>query len=305
MFHRRQGSPGSYTLKPFINLSLLVAAFAPLSLSAAAWSSQEMLVFELVNHQRSINNQDPLRWDDRLHAAAVSHSQSMADNGFFSHTTLRGGNGEVSAQRISYAGYRFTVSDENIAVGHGRFFDSNDTLVQLDPMDAAHHVMYGTADLNEYNAFFSNSVDSWDEVGVGISGDDWNAWHNRYVVEEEGEEWVDKWDGEWNGYCDFDGDGKADGACSRDGGWMGSQGHRETMLSDLFEDIGVGYVWDPDDTTPILWDEGEISFPLNTYWTQDFAAGDSLAPVPLPGALWLLLSGLGGLVILGRGGKGT
>jgi hypothetical protein len=45
-------------------------------------------------------------------------------------------------------------------------------------------------------------------VGVGISGDDWNAWHNRYVVEEEGEERVDERDGAWNGYCDFDGDGK-------------------------------------------------------------------------------------------------
>jgi uncharacterized protein YkwD len=291
VIHRHQGTPDSHSLKPFISLSLLVTALAPLNLSAAAWSSQEMLVFELVNHQRAINNLDPLQQDDQLHASAVSHSQSMADNGFFSHTTLVGGNGEGPAQRISYAGYRFTVGGENIAAGHGRIL--GDPPTQLNPLDAAHHVMYGTADLDEYNAFFyeetgiiTNPVSSWNEVGVGVLADDWDAWHEYRLTPFS---------------CDFDGDGKVDGECSSDGGWMGSQGHRETILDELFEDIGVGYVWDPDDTAPILWDEGEIPFPLNTYWTQDFAAGESVAPVPIPGALWLLLSGLGGLVMLGRG----
>jgi hypothetical protein len=270
----------------FVALLLLVGVTLPSSGFAAIWLPQETLVFELVNHQRAINGLDPLRRDDRLHAAAVSHSQSMADNGFFSHTTLAGGNGESPAERILDAGYRFTHGGENIAAGHGRLL--GDPAVEFDPLDAAHHVMYGTADLGEYNAFFSLSADNWSEVGIGVSGEEWDAWHAYRLTPVP---------------CDYDGDGDVDGECSSDGGWMGSSGHRETILSDLFDDIGVGYVWDPKDTAPILWDQGEIPFPLHTYWTQEFAAGDSVAPVPLPGALWLLVSGLIGLTMLGCGRK--
>jgi hypothetical protein len=241
------------------------------------------LVFELVNYQRTINGLDPLRRDDRLHAAAVQHSQSMADNSFFSHTTLVGDNGVSPGDRISYAGYKFRVGGENIAAGHGRIL--SDPPLQMEPLDAARHVMFGTASLDEYNAFFTNSVDSWDRVGVGVSADEWDAWHEYRLTPLP---------------CDYDGDGDVDGECSNDGGWMGSSGHRETILSDLVEDVGIGYVWDPDDAAPILMDQGEIPFPLHTYWTQDFAAGDSVSPVPLPGALWLLASGLAGMIMLGR-----
>ncbi|MES9812756.1 MAG: hypothetical protein ABW161_08165 [Candidatus Thiodiazotropha sp.] len=86
----------------------------------------------------------------------------------------------------------------------------------------------------------------------------------------------------------------------RDGGWMGSHGHRENILSVLFDEIGVGYFWEPGDTTPILGDHGEIPFPLHAYWTQDFTGDDLVAPVPLPGAFWLLGCGVIGLLLLDR-----
>ncbi|MEW8509108.1 MAG: hypothetical protein AB2598_20700 [Candidatus Thiodiazotropha sp.] len=136
--------------------------------------------------------------------------------------------------------------------------------------------MYGTDDLLEINDFFSNPVTGWEEVGVGVTGEEWNAWFLHQQEQRQG------------------------------GGWMGSQGHRENILKFLFDDMGVGYVWDQDGGDGVLLDSGELTdFPLHTYWTQDFASGDSLAPVPLPGAFWLLGSGLLSLIVLGRGREGV
>lgn len=58
---------------------------------------------------------------------------------------------------------------------------------------------------------------------------------------------------------------------------MGRFGHRENILLDWFTDLGVGLVFDPS------------ADPYYSYWTHNFAAGDT---VPLPSALWLLLSGI-------------
>ncbi|MEW8228759.1 MAG: CAP domain-containing protein [Candidatus Thiodiazotropha endolucinida] len=258
-----------------IGLSLITGLATPIGSIAAVWSPREAAVFDLVNQQRSINNLPHLIQNEQLHASALGHSQSMADNNFFSHTTLAGSNGTTFVDRIREAGHiGWTYGGENIAGGHGR---TSPPAVEMQPLDAARSVMYGTAELDELNAFFfANSQESWiswDDVGMGVSGDGWNAWHNfmRQTTNNQ-----------------------------RDGGWMGSHGHRENILSVLFDEIGVGYFWEPGDTIPILGDHGEISFPLHAYWTQDFTGDDLVAPVPLPGAFWLLGCGVIGLLLLDR-----
>ncbi|MCU7918397.1 MAG: hypothetical protein KZQ95_08555 [Candidatus Thiodiazotropha sp. (ex Epidulcina cf. delphinae)] len=258
----------------FAGLLVVMGMASPLRAYAAIWGTEETVVFDLVNLQRGFNSLNALQQDDRLYAAALGHSQSMADNGFFSHNTLAGSNGATFDARVTDAGYHWTAVGENIAAGQGRVFPGP---TQMSAADAARDVMYGTADFGLINAFFTDyagvSAFDWNDLGDGLTGAHWDAW-------------------------------QADQGGS--GGWMGSSGHRNNILSDLFDDLGVGYAWEPDDSDPILLDGGGfLNYPLHTYWTQSFAAGDSLAPVPLPGAFWLLGSGLAGLVLVSRQRRAT
>jgi uncharacterized protein YkwD len=56
----------------------------------------------------------PLSWDCKLEAAALAHSQDMANNNFFSHT---GSGNQSPGDRISQAGYGWSTYGENIAAG--------------------------------------------------------------------------------------------------------------------------------------------------------------------------------------------
>jgi hypothetical protein len=203
----------------------------------------------------------------------------MADYNYFSHTTLAGPNvGERPAQRIQNGGYDYRGWGENIAAGQGRAPTQFNTPSPV--IDAAHDVMYGTEDFDQINDFFTRNsnvtASGWDDLGDGLDGDDWDDWY----VEQSGS-----------------------------AGWMGSRGHRNAILNGMYDDLGVGYVWDSTDSlvdadNPLMLDKGEVfEYPMYTYWTQHFAYGDSVeepAPVPLPAAFWLLGSGLLGLIAAGR-----
>lgn len=56
----------------------------------------------------------PLSWNTKLLQAATGHSNDMATNNYFSHTSL---DGRTFAQRILNAGYSYSAAGENIAAG--------------------------------------------------------------------------------------------------------------------------------------------------------------------------------------------
>ncbi|MCG8014755.1 MAG: CAP domain-containing protein [Candidatus Thiodiazotropha sp. 'RUGA'] len=83
---------------------------------------QEML--HLVNRARSRQRDcggerhqtaAPLRWNCRLHEAAVIHSQDMIDADFFDH---QGSDESTVGMRVSRSGYEWRAVGENIAAGY-------------------------------------------------------------------------------------------------------------------------------------------------------------------------------------------
>lgn len=80
-------------------------------------------VLELINQARAasrlcgnrkLNAARPLRWNDKLAAAAHAHADDMARNNYFSHEARDGTN---PAQRVTRTGYRYRTTGENIAAG--------------------------------------------------------------------------------------------------------------------------------------------------------------------------------------------
>jgi len=73
----------------------------------------------LVNRERAAHGERPLRWNDRLVAAAQSHTESMAFDGYFNHV---GPAGETPLSRMRRVGYIYSSHigfevGENIAWG--------------------------------------------------------------------------------------------------------------------------------------------------------------------------------------------
>ena len=83
--------------------------------SLAVSAGEEEEVVAAVNLERQIYNLGPLQSDSSLHAAALGHSEDMARNDYFSHTSL---DGRSAGERISQAGYSWNTYGENIAAGY-------------------------------------------------------------------------------------------------------------------------------------------------------------------------------------------
>jgi uncharacterized protein YkwD len=78
-------------------------------------SSLEGEVLDLVNLEREVFNLHDLRSDNRLVDAARGHSEDMALQNYFDHTSL---DGTTFSQRIKNAGYPCGWCGENIAAGY-------------------------------------------------------------------------------------------------------------------------------------------------------------------------------------------
>ncbi len=92
--------------------------------NASAWSvswsihvleADEDIILAFVNQERCDRGLHPLALNDSLNAAALAHSQDMAENNFFDH---EGSDGSNAGERISRQGYNWTSWAENIAAGY-------------------------------------------------------------------------------------------------------------------------------------------------------------------------------------------
>lgn len=87
-------------------------------------------IFELTNRDRVARGLQPLRWDASLAAAAQSHAERMAGEGYLSHQYP--GEGDVGA-RAAHAGAHFQAIAENIATG------PSDEAIESEWMNSAPH----------------------------------------------------------------------------------------------------------------------------------------------------------------------
>lgn len=127
--HSRSGSVGHITRSPlqpgvfFLRVSLLHGKIANYSLKPALQpqptqppdNTFEAQVLHLTNAFRQQNGLQALKYNTKLAMAAESHSQSMALQDFFSHTSVSGAS---PFDRMRAAGYNYAYAAENIAVGY-------------------------------------------------------------------------------------------------------------------------------------------------------------------------------------------
>jgi uncharacterized protein YkwD len=106
-----------------------------------------------------------LAWNCKLENAAQSHSASMAENNYFSHTGI---DGSSPGDRISAAGYHWSTYGENIAAGY----------------EDAQSVMQSWLTSSGHCANIMNT--SFKEVGVGLvtgSGSYGNYWTQVFATQ--------------------------------------------------------------------------------------------------------------------------
>lgn len=93
---------------------VLGCGFCESLIAATLPSEVEIEVLKLINEERVSRGIHELSWNDQLFEAAVSHSEDMAENNYFSHTSL---DGRTFVDRISATGYPYITGAENIGAG--------------------------------------------------------------------------------------------------------------------------------------------------------------------------------------------
>lgn len=86
-----------------------------MSVSAAALEGESRAVFYLTNGFRRYHGLSILKWSDPAAVAAALHSQDMADQDYFDHTSL---DGRTPWQRMTAQGIVYRYAAENIDAGY-------------------------------------------------------------------------------------------------------------------------------------------------------------------------------------------
>ncbi|MBO3755097.1 MAG: PKD domain-containing protein [Candidatus Brockarchaeota archaeon] len=98
-----------------IFLFLFVVSASSVRVCTADLAGEKNTLLSLINEYRQQNGLQPLRVSSALETAAQLHSDDMALNNYYSHTSL---DGRTFVDRIRQAGYTYnTVLGENIAAG--------------------------------------------------------------------------------------------------------------------------------------------------------------------------------------------
>ena len=94
-------------------------------LSEAVRGGYEKQLFHLVNSARKNAGESILKWDDKAARAAYLHSKDMAEQNYFSHTSL---DGSDLLDRLQEQGIQIKVAAENLAANQNAIFSHNSLL---------------------------------------------------------------------------------------------------------------------------------------------------------------------------------
>ena len=151
------GMKRNATRSRWITLGMMAIAMAAAT-TARAQDAREQSLLDLANQARQEAGLKPLTWDASLAAAAHAHAVRMSTEGPLAH---RYGGEEDVAQRAAAAGAKFSLIEENIAIGrtalevhqswmkspahHDNLLNPNIDRVGL-ALVPAHEVLYAVAD---------------------------------------------------------------------------------------------------------------------------------------------------------------
>jgi len=128
---------------------ILFVNFSGLSVAASTPTSTETDFMNILNVQRISLNKNTLAINSNLSTAAYLHSKDMAENGYFSHTSV---DGRTFDQRIVAAGYtNWTSLSENVAYYYGS--PDAATIYNMWKNSAGH---------------YANMIGSFTDAGLGV-----------------------------------------------------------------------------------------------------------------------------------------
>jgi uncharacterized protein YkwD len=192
----------------------------------------ELLIHEKINNQREQQGLTLLEFDSQISDIARTHSQDMAQNNYFEHTSL---NGKEPWNRGEPYGY--TTCGTNDAVSLQKKYDELSIQYDEYPQVSTNESQYQEA-MSLYNQLNSISVqlNSLSENNQLFGG----------LAENIAQNWTYESITYINGIPNYNWNTEEDLAEQTVDGWMNSSGHRKNILSG-FHSEGIGVAIASDD----------------------------------------------------------